>query len=395
MENSFDSDMASKRYGLNLAEGAEFYRSIALIVDQDPNAIYDYINNPWIENNLNDRDSNCIDRIKSVEAFAYGDANTLLATPGSSLCGIMIREIGNREQQEEFFSFVKQKKARTFLAITEPSKGSDAGKLSTSLKQSDRDQNEYILEGEKCLVGNAASGEIGIVIARTNSGPFGTSALLLTPEILLFHSKQNESKLLRIPMPMAGLTGCQLGYLKFDKIPVPKKNILGINMHIATRGMMAVIKTFNRMRPSVSALAIGTAQAIVDYLILNRRAFTSNEKHLIELMSTKIEFSRKLLQHAALNIENNPMDGTIVSIAKVKAISTIEFVAQQAPNLLGKGAFFEHPLIAKWYRDSFAFEFMEGTSLIQKKNIFLGYFNNARKTSDRNNSTIISKEKII
>ena len=41
-------------------------------------------------------------------------------------------------------------------------------------------------------------------------------------------------------------------------------------------------------------------------------------------------------------------------------------------SLLGPGSLLEHPLLEKWSRDARGFEFMEGTSNMQKLNVFQG-----------------------
>jgi alkylation response protein AidB-like acyl-CoA dehydrogenase len=43
------------------------------------------------------------------------------------------------------------------------------------------------------------------------------------------------------------------------------------------------------------------------------------------------------------------------------------------PSLLGPAARLEHPLLGKWWRDASGFEFMEGTTAIQRLAVAQGY----------------------
>jgi acyl-CoA dehydrogenase len=359
--------MAEDRYGASLAEAAQFFRKIALEIDQNPNDIIRYYSKLPI-NYLNDLcQQSCEKRVKLYEALSYGDAGVLLACPGPSLAGMMINELADSFQRDLFHKSVALYQARTFLAVTEPNCGSNINLLSTQLVKQESALGHYVLSGEKKLVGHAATGALGVVLVRTAKGPLGISAVLLMPETV------NSPFVERQVLPMFGLRGAQIGRLIFKNVGLDQALILGHHRSTIERGMAALIKTFNRMRPCVGAMALGVAQAILDYIYDNKIQFSLDEARYYEKLNAKVEAVRFLLYEAALYIDQNPYDSALPSLVKTKATAVVEEISQAAFSFFGSSSMIEHPWLTKWYCDAWGFEYMEGTSHIHKKNIFYGY----------------------
>lgn len=352
------------RYGAALGEAAAFFRQIAFEIDSQPDGITKYQSHPAINNLVFTEKQTCLERVKSYEALGYGDAGVLLACPGPSLAGMVIDEVGNDEQKNFFEHYVKTEKARTFLAVTEPQYGSHLGSLTTRLNSSN---HLAILNGEKWLVGHGGTGSIGVVIIKTSDGPLGVRALLLTPQELQQHNIE------RYILPMTGLRGARIGRLIFKDARVDKNYLLGSHLSATEYGMMALIKTFNRMRPCVGALAIGTAQAVVDYVYKVKSHLYGSQKTLLCLLNHKISAARELLFKAACRVEENPYESGFSSLAKVTATHLAEETIKMVTKILGKGCFIHHPNLEKWYRDIWGFEYMEGTQNMHRKNTFNAY----------------------
>ncbi|WP_165495384.1 acyl-CoA dehydrogenase family protein, partial [Actinomadura roseirufa] len=83
----------------------------------------------------------------------------------------------------------------------------------------------------------------------------------------------------------------------------------------------------------------------------------------------RIAATRRLVLRAAGDVEADPDRGYLASAAKLAATDLARAVCDRLPGLLGPGALLDHPLLEKWWRDVAAFEFMEGTSHIQKLNV--------------------------
>lgn len=356
----------ARRYGQELFGFARFFRRLALSVDKQPDQLLEYVTHPAIQKLLRDDSSTAVERTLYLEAYAYGDPGVMMACPGPSLSGLMIRELGTQSQIDDFYQYLKNHHARTFFALTEPNKGSDAGKLECRLTPNHSLPGHYILNGEKCLFGNASKGKLGVILARTNEGPLGIRAVLITPELL--ESKQNY--IVRKRLPSIGLRGAQIGWMRFNNCPIAPEQLLGQGKAPMERGMMAVIKTFNRLRTGVGALALGQAQAVLDYFYEHNSYFRVGQVNAYTQYYYQIEAARELLLEAAGQIDSSPFDSAKISVAKVQATTVAEKVIAGVIGMMEPDVLFENPWIAKCYRDCFSWEYMEGTRNMQFKNIF-------------------------
>ena len=175
---------AEIRYGELFASFANSFREIAFEIDEEPSKIKQYSHLPAIDFLISDRDSTTFERTCYLEAFAYGDPGVLLASPGPSVAGLMLRELGLPEQITEFYTLLREKRMTTFFALTEKEKGSDAMHIDTRLHQDIFSKNNYTLQGEKYFSGNASIADMGIVLAKISDGPMGMRAVWLTNAIL-------------------------------------------------------------------------------------------------------------------------------------------------------------------------------------------------------------------
>lgn len=354
------------RYSAKYADFAAFFREQALAVDENPDVILNYCDHPAIQFLLTDRDSNTYERTCYLEAFSYGDPGVLLASPGPSLSGLIIKELGTQEQIDAFYQNLMSCHARTFFALTEPLKGSDAGALQAELTPDPHYQGRYYLNGEKCLFGNGAVGTLGITFARTHPGTLGVRAILLTPNMLNPASKY----ITRQNLPMTGLRGAQIAYMRFQHCPLAEEHLLGQHLRPMERGMMAIIKTFNRLRTGVGALAIGQAQAVLDYTYETKKTWTMTDKTTYRTLYYQIESARQLLLESAKIVDEDPFTSFDVSVSKIQSTQVAETVIKTCITFLSPAALIENQWLAKCYRDCFAWEYMEGTRNIQLKNVY-------------------------
>jgi alkylation response protein AidB-like acyl-CoA dehydrogenase len=71
-----------------------------------------------------------------------------------------------------------------------------------------------------------------------------------------------------------------------------------------------------------------------------------------------------MLYDAAAEVDHCPDDRRPASIAKLHNTALAIRTTRWAAKALGPGSMLEHPLLEKWSRDVYAFEFMDGTSNI-------------------------------
>ncbi len=358
------------RYGGILGDAATFFRQIALEIDEKPDRISQHKSHHIIDSLVLTQHQSPLERVRTYEALSYGDAGVLLACPGASLSGIVINEIGSTEQRDLFYQYVLKEKAHTFLAVTEPNFGSNVSSLKTQFKVDALTKPYGKLNGEKWLVGHGATGTIGIVLLKVNDGPLGMRAILLTQEQL-----KNSHTIQRMVLPMVGLHGARLGRLIFKDHIVDPDYLLGTHLKAMEHGIMALIKTFNQMRPCIGAMALGTAQAIIDYFYASQFPMDSQSKKIIRALNQSISMTRDMLYEAARRVEEDPRESGHSSLTKFKATRLAEEVAETVSNIVGKKCFIEHPILEKWYRDVWGFEYMEGTQNIHRINVSNAYQN--------------------
>lgn len=359
--------LAESHYSEKYLESANFFRSLALEIDENPSVIEQYSATPIFEELCLDQSSTCLERTALIEALSYGDAGVTLAAPGPSLAGLMIRELADSDQKAHFFSFLTNKQCPTFLAVTEPNRGSDAANMETILAR--ENANYFRLSGEKCFIGHGVDAPIGVLMARQSRGPLGIRAVLLTAEEL------NRPEVKRTSLEMLGLRGARLGKISLNGLKIKKENILGQHLCPIKGGMMAMMKTFNRMRPAVAAFALGHAQAVLDYARDNSEDFLKRVEPKMNELDVEISLIRTLLYACAKQIDQDPYENAYASLAKLKATELAEKVNIEVMKYFGVNAILHHPLLLKWYRDVFGFEYMEGTSFMQIKNIYQSHIN--------------------
>lgn len=345
------------RYGTEWLTAACWYRDHAAAVPDDPDLVLRHLDHPAVAQKIEaEFDADTRRRAAMFEALSYGDPSFLLTTPGPSLSGVLLEALGTPQQRDDFQRFVTRTRCRTFFAVTEPGRGSDAAHLETTLR-------DGRLDGEKLLFGNGASAPIGTVLARADAGPLGMVAVLLTPD-LLAHDVVGRQTLDMFAMP-----GAQLAHLRLDGLPVPPEAVLGSHLKPMERGMMGMLTTFHRFRPGVAAMALGHGQAVVDYV----RDHVDPGHPELDRFDAVLAQARALNAAAAREVDEQPLRGALASLAKQRATAAAEEIVVALSRDLPVAALIEHPWLARSLTDAFAFEFMEGTTPIQLANVHTGY----------------------
>ncbi|MCS1352496.1 acyl-CoA dehydrogenase family protein [Mechercharimyces sp. CAU 1602] len=306
----------------------------------------------------------CQERVRSFEKLAYGDFGVTLACPGPSLSGMVIQDLADEEQQDRYYTRLVEKPTWTFFALTEPGYGSDPMGMETRLTK-EQVGDGYRLHGEKMFIGNGARADVGVVFARKTSGPLGIEVVLVeTNHLEGFKADSLETW---------GVRAAGLSRLTFTHCHIAEEQVVGRHLRPMKRGMMGAVTTFNKMRPSIAAAALGIAQAAYDYVYEQRRQWLEAEKTTLQNLELELISVRQLIRRAAEEVDANPRNGHYASVAKVQASSLAERMTDSALMLMGAGSIYEHPCLYKWYRDARACEFMEGTSHIQKQTVFQAF----------------------
>jgi acyl-CoA dehydrogenase len=357
-------DLGRRFYSETWLEVAAWYRHFALEVINSPDVVLGLANHPLVMRKIEaEFAADTRQRAAMFEAMAYGDPSFLLSTPGPSLSGVLLQALGDERQQTYFHDYVVEHRCRTFFAVTEPGKGSDAANMATRLSST------YCLRGEKLLFGNGAAAPIGTVLVRTGDGALDMAAVLLPPQLVCSPAVTRQN------LDMFAMPGAQLAYMRFDDLHVPMDMLLGRHLRATERGMMGLLKTFHRFRPGVSAMAIGHGQALVDYARCNfARGTEWNDR--LDSFDHLLAVARALNAAAAAQVDANPLRGALASLAKSKATAAIEHIAHALRRVVPAPALVEHAWLCRSLADVWAYEYMEGTTAMQLNNVSAGYRRN-------------------
>lgn len=300
-----------------------------------------------------DYNDSCLARVVATVELARGDAGLLTANTGPALAGVAVDALGSEQQQELFYSSLTDGRTWTFFGMTEAERGSDATAMQTRL---DKDPDGgYRLCGGKRYIGNGARGALGVVFGRTGRHALSINGALVRSSAPGFTGQA---------LDMMGLRGAQISELSFDQMHVPVQMLLGSHLPASRRGMWGASRTFNAMRTQIAAMALGVGYAALDYVRDQHPAWTGHE-----VMGARLGAARALLYDAAATIDLDPDDRQSPSVAKLHATALAVTTTRWAAWALGPGSLLEHPLLEKWCRDVYAFEFMDGTSNILRLHI--------------------------
>ena len=287
------------------------------------------------------------------EALAHGDMGIALACLAPAAVSTAIGLWGDEDQQATYLpAFVSDEVPAAALALHEPRALFDPFALQT---QARRDKGGYVLDGVKSLVPRAADSELFVVAATLDGTPAlfivesGTAGVTVTPE------------------PAMGVRAGATGRLQFERATLPAAALLG--------GAEAEIYTecVQLARLGWCALAVGTGQAVLDYVtayVNERTAFGEPISHrqavafMVSNLAIELEGMRLATYRAAGRVDQGLPFAREVALARRLCAERGVAIGSDGVQLLGgHGYIKEHP-VERWYRDLRAVGLMEGALLV-------------------------------
>jgi alkylation response protein AidB-like acyl-CoA dehydrogenase len=288
------------------------------------------------------------------EALAHGDMGIAYAALAPGAVASAIGRWGTAAQQATYLpAFVGEDLPAAALAILEPRALFDPFELSTVARRAGGD---WIIDGLKSLVARPGECELFVVAAEAEGhGP------------TLFVLESGGNGLSVEPEPAMGLRPAGTGRLILEGVRVP-----GAAM-IADGEREAYGECVQRARLAWCALAVGTAQAVLDYVIpyVNERsAFgepISNRQAVAFAVSDigiESEGMRLTTYRAASRADQGKSFGREAALARRLCAAKGMAIGSEGVQLLGgHGYVTEHP-VERWYRDLRAAGVMEGALLV-------------------------------
>lgn len=288
-----------------------------------------------------------------------------------SLCALPILSYGSEAQKSKYLNLLATGQIQGAFAVTEPDAGSDTLGIST---RAALEGGEWVLNGRKIFITNAAAADLYLVAARTGSRDLGGKALSIfvvekgTPGLSF---GKYEKKM--------GLRGTQICDVIMEDCRIPVENLLGE----AGQGFAIAMDSLNGGRIGIAAQAVGIAQGAyekaLDYA-KNRMQFGKPVVKFQSLafkladMAVEIEASRLLTYQAAWKKQNALPFAVYASMAKLKAAQTAMWAANQAVQIHGGYGYTRAYQVERMMRDAKITEIYQGTNEIQKLIISMTLF---------------------
>jgi alkylation response protein AidB-like acyl-CoA dehydrogenase len=288
------------------------------------------------------------------EALAQGDLGIAVACLAPAAVSTAISLWGDADQQSTYLpEFVSDNVPAAALALLEPRPLFDPFALST---QARRANGGLVLEGVKSLVPRAADGEMFIVATQLHDG---------RPGLVIVESKTDGISV--EPEPAMGVRAAGTGRLIFEDVKLPASALLG-------DGDPTVYSECVQLaRLAWCAVAVGTAQAVLDYVIPyvnERRAFGEPIAHrqgvafTVANIAIELDGMRLATYRAASRVDQNLPFAREVALARRLCAERGMGIGSDGVQMLGGHGFVkEHP-VERWYRDLRSIGLMEGALLV-------------------------------
>ena len=298
--------------------------------------------------------------IEELAKVCVSTAATLMAH--TSLGTGPFHYFGTDEQKQKYLTKLAKGEMIGSFALTEPGAGSDAGNTQT---EAILNGDEYIVTGQKVFCTNAGyAGSIIFTSKIVERGKdLGIGALYVDAGTKGMTISEPEKKM--------GWRGSDTRSIYFDKMRIPKSNILGE----PGTGFKHFLKTLTIGRISISALALGTAVGAYE-LALNysneREAFGKKINSFQAIgfkladMVTQISAARQLIYHAAWLKDQGKNVIKDAAIAKLFSSEAAMKITTDAIQIHGGYGYIEDYHVERFFRDAKILEIGEGTSEVQR-----------------------------
>ena len=300
-------------------------------------------------------ESSTVTQVLVAEDLAYGDMGLAVAALAPIAVANALARWGSADQQASYLApFAGDQPPLATFAVAEPRPAFDARELRT---QARKDGDGFVLSGEKTLVPLADKAELLLVAAD-----------LLGRGPQLFLVEGNQSGVTVKADAGMGLRAASLGSVRFDDVKLSRAALLGEDPNA-----VPYPEVLSRSAIAWSALAVGSAQAVLDYVIPycnDRKAFgepISNRQgvaFMIADIGIELEGMRLLTWRAASRAELALPFAREAYLARLLCSEKGMQIGTNGVQLLGGHGFTkEHP-VERWYRDLRAISLVEGGVLV-------------------------------
>jgi alkylation response protein AidB-like acyl-CoA dehydrogenase len=299
-----------------------------------------------------------------VDEIAYSCASSALMIIAHTVGMMPIVLAETRELKESVLTKVTKEKALFCFCLTEPEAGSDAASIRTkALLKGDH----YLLNGRKCFITNGGVSDFYTIFAVTNPEEkieriSGFVVEKGTPGLSV---GKTEEKM--------GIRGSSTTEVVLENVRVPLTQRIGEE----GVGWWLMMRTLNRSRPAIGALAVGVARGALDYAIQfsQERGWAEWKNNALGVpfiladMAIEIEAARALVYKAA-GMMDEKVKGTPVqmysAMSKYFASDVAMKVTTNAVQVMQWHGLVQNHPVERMMRDAKVIQIFEGTNQIQR-----------------------------
>lgn len=267
---------------------------------------------------------------------------------------------GSDAQKRAYLPRVAAGSAIAAFALSEPEAGSDVGAMQCAAR---RDDDTYVLDGEKTWISNGGIADFYVVFARTGEAPGtrGLSAFIVDA----------DTPGLEIAERIEVIAPHPLARLRFRNCRVAASQRLGE----AGQGFKLAMRTLDIFRTSVAAAALGFARRALDEALqraTTRKMFnhTLADFQLTQArladMAAAIDAAALLVYRAAWLRDQGRTVTKEAAMAKMAATESAQQVIDGAVQIFGGLGVVSEVPVERLYRDIRALRIYEGATEVQK-----------------------------
>jgi acyl-CoA dehydrogenase len=207
--------------------------------------------NPHIPEEYGGAGASFTDGVLIEEELGWGCSGIGTSISCNGLASAPVVLGGSEQIKKTYLGMLTEAPKLASFCLTEPDAGSDVSGMRTrAVKRGDT----YVINGSKTFITNGGYADWFTVYAKTDpdAGHRGISAFVVPRDAGVVVDK-HEDKM--------GQRASNIATITFSDVEVPAANLLSQENH----GFRLAMKTFDRTRPGVAAMATGIARAALEF----------------------------------------------------------------------------------------------------------------------------------